>query len=740
MENQNDIEKLSTGIDGLDDLFYGGIQLKKELDSETNSRTEQSKKQDKNGLLALARGEHGVNKIHLAMQMCEGMYISLYQNSTNDYQPLDWEKNLDSESEKIIKHIEENFDNLINGLKEIATKAIDKNIEPNNNFDSEKEMKDFLKKWQSETAQWNQILTAINDYDKATKDVRFTDEKTDEKKELIRQNIAYQILLSIFSLKYKKEGDSCFSDSLSEEEIRNNIFLADKQHLQNNTKLLFISLNKDRDLLKNSYYDFYIQRLIKKIRIHKASEKEEEHLYKIFGEKCKDSNNNIAEFGDSYNFPSIKHEPGNKTQFINDIATGLIYYNSRTHGLHLYHQAGTNNDSKTLLCTAKFPEKSDTITIIGRDELCKDNPMANGLTLFLKMMEVLDHSKAEFIMIDGLSCLTKEEIKQCPFAAFSTELRKKCKFGIITADEKLAPSDIRVDIIIDMAIKEGHDPDHLYHALKISKCLYQKNAYGWHNYKMRKAGIEVIPSIHMQMISRYHMDDAIPDALLPINEYPYHTLIDENKEVIEVIDKSIEELRNINNEIITGNLKFTNDYDKKKRVIKSLINGNDNYILWIEMKINQKEVYYEINNIITEPEKQKHIHFFKFRPGYIKADDFLYTIDQQVQAIARKDLVPPNKRNDFVPPDIIRNIHVIINNFNFITSAYPCLTKDDLLLPALFAYTNSNQMTNYIFSNFTLPADSFNFLKSFQNNINKKDRLLGDLKLYHQLQQIAEEL
>lgn len=55
-----DNKKLSTGIAGLDALFYGGIHTHK---SENGQK----------GILMLTRGQHGVNKIHLAMQICEGL-------------------------------------------------------------------------------------------------------------------------------------------------------------------------------------------------------------------------------------------------------------------------------------------------------------------------------------------------------------------------------------------------------------------------------------------------------------------------------------------------------------------------------------------------------------------------------------------------------------------------------------------------------------------------------------------
>ena len=62
MENKDDIKKLSTGISGLDDLFFGGLQIHKMADEKSC-----------NGLVVLIRGTRGINKTLFAMQMMQGL-------------------------------------------------------------------------------------------------------------------------------------------------------------------------------------------------------------------------------------------------------------------------------------------------------------------------------------------------------------------------------------------------------------------------------------------------------------------------------------------------------------------------------------------------------------------------------------------------------------------------------------------------------------------------------------------
>lgn len=65
------MKKLSTGIEGLDTLFYGGIQ--------------QNVNESDNGIIIVLRGTKGCNKTLMAMQLMQGLICSRYNNETNNY-------------------------------------------------------------------------------------------------------------------------------------------------------------------------------------------------------------------------------------------------------------------------------------------------------------------------------------------------------------------------------------------------------------------------------------------------------------------------------------------------------------------------------------------------------------------------------------------------------------------------------------------------------------------------------
>ena len=514
---------------------------------------------------------------------------------------------------------------------------------------------------------------------------------------------------------------------------------------KHNEKILFISLNKDGESLKRKYYDFYIQRLIRNIK----SENEfadssvillQRMIWYVDDFCCeKDIPNNG--FLVNYGLPSILGtgcKPSDKeTQtFKRHIRKGFIYYNGRTQGLHLRHQKGAKDTGDMLLCKLYVPEDS-LVKIIGRDELNNGNRMADGLTSFNNLLTIIDNclqnnkgEKIVTIMVDGLSRLTKEEIAQCPFNALSDKLRKTCKIGIVTADEKLQ-SEFSSDIVIDMAIKERPNTDQMYHALRISKCLYQRNAYGWHCYNMRMAGIEVIPSIHFQMITRYLMDDVVADALLPINKDPYPYWLNESdcryedenisgaidgygdgdendytkgqigfdfsnsaligmvsSDEVSTMDRIVNELLSLQKELLSLQIEKKSD-DLKKH-----------HYVFIDMNCNRTEFKYKYYNKIiqiNQNDDKSNIHLFNFQPGYLHTDEFMWTIDRQVQAISK------SINNDEVkktPDTHYEQIHLIIGDLNYMNFAYPYLNKEGLVLPAIASYTKKHHMRNYVYANF----------------------------------------
>lgn len=595
----NNEKKLSTGIDGLDSLLYGGIHLESneyQEDNKCNENPDNKSKDNKDkGLLVLTRGKHGVNKVHLAMQMCEGLHLGMESG--------------------------------------------------------------FLP---------HQIISIQG----ANKD------------------------------KVKKD-------------------------------ILFVSLNKNTDRLRDTYIGFYLQRLINDFRVGKLNRTDFKDRLKSFYCK-KDNEKNISRM------ICCEYKRSNPIQIedgvIDGIEKGIVFYDERIHGLCLKSVEGNTPELYTL--DMGETAKKMNIAFIGRrePELHEDAVKNDTLTTFERMIYSLKKLKERrmksfnCVMVDGLSRMTEAEVAKCDFSLLTDMLRDICKVGVITADEKLPPTGIEVDIVIEMEIHEEHHPECVQNALKISKCLYQKHVYGWHSYKMRRTGIDVIPSIHFQMNSRFHMDDAVQDACFGIEDIPYRCWINESKNNLEDCQMHREEKEY--KDLDSGNL-FALSVDKMddgKHLItkvKGLIDSErkgTSHFLFVDLSRTRKEFYETYHDTI----KKKlcdidNVHLFNFRPGHIHDDDFLYTIEKQVRAIARKIARIESSKaltdinvDEYITIDkgdsskwrinehslwkLFKKIHLVIGDINYINFAYPCLNRDNLLLPAISNFTKKYHMTNFIYS------------------------------------------
>lgn len=689
-KNQN--KKLPTEIAGLDAIFHGGIHTHKS-------------EGDNKGIVMLTRGQHGVNKIHISMQICEGLNNSFHENNEFDI--------IVKRNTLIIKYneIRKLSNRMIDGFKMIISSC-----------SNDDKMQEEKKKWEKReevfrTNYWEWFIGI------APKLLEINDNEQKEELAKIQRNTNSN-LMDFYIQSYKYISENVVIDENKIEDFLKCIYKDDDKKYC--PKLLFISLNKDDYLLKNSYYDFYIQRLIRDIRMNTDVEREYKSLILLHSMLWGDvaAKDNIKDVLKMYEFPSITDkEPFVDTNkkigielFKNDIKTGFIYYNGRTHGLHVRHQKGAEEDTGgMLLCRLGIPDDYD-VRIIGKDTLNDGEESADGLTTFQKMMRELDKYKnknnetkdndnwpeVDFIMIDGLSRLNEKELSQCPLNALSDKLRSKSQVAIITADKKLLPSEISTDIVLDMEILQSERPDHQYTALKVSKCLYQKNAYGWHRYKMRNAGIEVIPSIHLQMGQRFLMDDIVTDAVLPINEYPYPFWLNENDTPYEDTDicKAKKDYKNLENFGLEHKAHFRGcllECDRVKKFYKNRLSESNesHHVLFVNFDKNRIEFY---NDYIKDNDSEinyENIHLFNFQPGYIHTDEMLWALNQQILAIEN---LAKRKSMDNVLGTHYTHVSLVLGDLNYIHYAYPCLSAESLLLPALATYTKKHHMTNYVYA------------------------------------------
>ena len=84
MANKNNyVNKLKTGISGLDNLFYNGIQLQPIMDQKESvplkDPQEDSSKKKSEGIIIVVRGSRGIHKMQLAMQMFQGLTREIHE-------------------------------------------------------------------------------------------------------------------------------------------------------------------------------------------------------------------------------------------------------------------------------------------------------------------------------------------------------------------------------------------------------------------------------------------------------------------------------------------------------------------------------------------------------------------------------------------------------------------------------------------------------------------------------------
>ncbi|MCQ2287225.1 MAG: hypothetical protein MJZ76_10215 [Bacteroidales bacterium] len=674
-------DKLTTGIDGLDSLFFGGIY-------------------NNNGHTAiLVRGEHGVNKIHLAMQMCEGLN-NLNKNWVNENNKKDEasQRDVDKPAQDPFEQQKSEFNNKIKKLEDYLFEFVDNYYRQN--ITPDKKRIDWLNN-NKQFILLNFLNIKSNDFNSDINDV--LKNHLNELNELIENH-------------YKN------SESQKDDQ-------KPKGEQDSESEMVFISINKDMVRLKNIYKGYHICRLIENIAIKKDNWKEDlDELLKSVELKNPEETQTISPEDAQHDLSELSYsqlhslylqqkDPFCKDPFCKELqkrfSSGLYYFNTRT--LCLYEKRKINNQDIPI---ANLTEQADSkIQFIGKNEpnLTEGNSKIDNLTLFYNVLNHIEKikDKTHCIIIDGLSKLSANDIEQINFQALTELLKKKCYIAIITADNKLPISRIGTDIVIEMRISNDERMEYAYRELCITKCLYQKNVYGWHKYRMMNKGIEVFPSIHKQLAQRNYMDNAVSEAMLPIKEPSFPYWISEHKDPSEKLNyDSYKKETNPYEQLEEGKLLYISVDSNLKETIRTIIfhvinhinketaeSSPLHHILFIDLKRSKKQFYeivqdiQDIQDILDHDNKPIEIHFFSFRPGCIYPDEFLYTIKQQIDAIER-EIIENHEHNDKYCD---KYIHVVLGDMAYIKYAYPCLENEKLLIPAFASLTRNRHMTNYIY-------------------------------------------
>ena len=286
----------------------------------------------------------------------------------------------------------------------------------------------------------------------------------------------------------------------------------------------FISLNKSKSDLSDMYYDVFVSKLLNDLS----------SIYVDDNTKASEINDLILGI---FEKPQNIDENKNKyyeLNLIECISNRVIYYNTRTNGLHYrrvqeYARRGYilgyyGDDTDNILSQRKEEKEIDLCKVntslesIGKGlpttylrklfnvkyEL--DSQNANALVYVQEIINKLYESTQSnnCFVIDGFSKLSTKELSELPYDELGKLLRKRNNVSILVFDER-PEARIDADIIIDLRKKEATDEEYVYYELQISKSVFQTAAMGWHQYKKRDTGIDVFPSIHMLLSKRNYL-------------------------------------------------------------------------------------------------------------------------------------------------------------------------------------------------------------------------------------------
>ena len=289
-----------------------------------------------------------------------------------------------------------------------------------------------------------------------------------------------------------------------------------------NPNTTFISLNKSKSDLSDMYYDVFISKLLNELC----------SIYVDDNTKASDINDLILKIFEKTQNANENKDKYYELNLIECISNRVIYYNTRTNGLHYrrvqecakkgyilgYYGDDTDNilyqrKEKPNLCevnTLWARIKSDPSTTYLRKIFnikyeigCQNEHAIVCVQEIINKLYESTQSNNCFV-IDGFSKLSTKELSELPYDELGKLLRKRNNVSILVFDER-PEARIDADIVIDMRKTEATDEEYVYYELQISKSVFQTAALGWHQYKKRDTGIDVFPSIHMLLSKRNYL-------------------------------------------------------------------------------------------------------------------------------------------------------------------------------------------------------------------------------------------
>ena len=487
-------KKIPTGLNGLDELLYGGIRIDWGLNNEQEVNIID------NGIIIMIHGESGVHKTLLAMQILHGLGKGIIKekqhNENSEIKPSRFYSLNKKET-----HLQDMYlDFLICKQQNWLIK------------DSlSKEPQEFMRI--SNGSSWTNTLFNIND-----QTINFLDRITadDWKKNIdfliCDRTIHYNSRTN--ALHYRKDGENDNNSNIVAYRKYDNL-----KHYCNDLH------PKRNDFTANQNLTVYTKAINECKEALKAYDTANEQQHKtikestsLTKEKYRKNPQNISvekeTADDRKRQTTLQNALGhaNPTKLI--LIKKLSVLNAAKIKSDKIKSAKIKTDNEPAKTSNTDFFKDDFFEIEFNPQLADKDPRdpfyeQTTLDKYNWIAENIEDIEKQVpcIVIDGMSCMRDSDLAGIPFDHLEKMLREKALISIVVFDKRGTTFAGHADLVIEMRRNQSHlISPYDYFELQITKSVFRTAALGWHKYKKREDGIAIFPSLHRLLQERHYME------------------------------------------------------------------------------------------------------------------------------------------------------------------------------------------------------------------------------------------
>lgn len=488
-------KKIPTGLNGLDELLYGGIRIDRGLNNEQEINAID------NGIIIMIYGESGVHKTLLAMQILHGLGKGIIKEKQGNENPR-IEPSRFYSLNKNETHLQDMY---LDFLICKQQKQLIKNFlsaDPNNSEEN--------------GVSW--AATMFEPRKKAVEDITKIDPR------ICKREIHYNSRTN--ALHDRKDGENDNNSNIVAYRKYDNL----QQYCDDlHPKRTYITTNQDFKSAKKAHtralndykkaqkaFNLANEKYLNAITEFESLTKEKKRKNPQNISIKKEISDNIKQHATLQNAPGFANYYEAKASAELDLIRKIHILSEATNKLYETKEKLNKADKRP-------SQNSNTNTDFFKDDFFEiefnpqhaDNdsrdPFYEQTTLdkYNRIAENIEDIEKQVpcIVIDGMSCMRDSDLAGIPFDHLEKMLREKALISIVVFDKRGTTFAGHADLVIEMRKNQSHlISPYDYFELQITKSVFRTAALGWHKYKKREDGIAIFPSLHRLLQERHYME------------------------------------------------------------------------------------------------------------------------------------------------------------------------------------------------------------------------------------------